>query len=74
MNDPPSCRNDVHQKSPSLQATPQWAEGLDDEDLDALRQAHDDDSKVVLESPTRFGSYAVLCLIMNRMIGKSLAS
>jgi hypothetical protein len=48
---------------------PQWTEGLDDEDLDALRQAHEDNTQIVLESPIRLGYYSLLCLIMNRMIG-----
>jgi len=47
----------------------QWAEGLDEEDLNELRQARDDDTKIVLESPVRLGYYSLLCLIMNRMIG-----
>jgi hypothetical protein len=48
---------------------PQWSEGLDDEDLDALRQAHQDATKIILESPIRLGYYSLLCLIMDRMIG-----
>jgi hypothetical protein len=48
---------------------PQWTEGLDDEDLDELRQAHHDETKIVLESPIRLGYYSLLCLILNRMIG-----
>lgn len=53
----------------SPQPEPQWAEGLDDEDLDALRQANEDDKKIVLESPDRLGYYGLLCLMVNRMIG-----
>jgi hypothetical protein len=55
--------------SENFQQELQWAEGLDDEDLDALRQAHHDDTKIVLESPVRLGYYALLCLMVNRMIG-----
>ena len=51
------------------QQEPQWADGLDDEDLVALRQAHHDDKKIVLESPDRLGYYGLLCLMVNRMIG-----
>jgi hypothetical protein len=49
---------------------PQWAEGLDEEDLDALRQAHYDETKIVLQSPVRLGYFPLFCLITNRMIGK----
>jgi len=51
------------------QQEPQLAEGLDDEDLDALRQAYHDNKTIVLESSVRLSYYSLLCLMVNRMIG-----
>jgi hypothetical protein len=64
----PSSGTDIT-PAENFQQDTQWAEGLDDEDLDALRQARGDDTKIVLESPVRLGYFSLLCLIMNRMIG-----
>jgi hypothetical protein len=50
----------------------QWATGLDPVDLDALKEADEDPSKIILSTPTLLGYYSILCLVINRMIGKDI--
>jgi len=50
----------------------QWAAGLDPADLAALQQADGDPSKIIVSTPTLLGYYSILCLVINRMIGKDI--
>jgi hypothetical protein len=55
----------------------QWSPDLDPDDLRELQAAQQDLSKIVAKLPkesARLGYYSTLCLISNRMIGKSGSS
>ena len=50
-----------------------WRPGLDPEDELALEQAREDGAAIVEEIPTdddSLGWFSVICLLLNRMIGK----
>ena len=51
-----------------------WVPELDPDDLRDLQAAEQDPSKIVVKLPkedARMGYFSVLCLIFNRMIGRS---
>jgi hypothetical protein len=56
---------------------PEWSPDLDPDDLRELQAAEQDPSKIVAKVPkesARLGYYSTLCLISNRMIGRSGSS
>lgn len=55
----------------------QWSPDLDPDDLRELQEAELDPSKIVAKLPSeaaRLGYFSTLCLIFNRMIGKTTCS
>ena len=57
----------------STEPETEWSPGLDENDLQELREAEKDASKIVFKLPseaTRLGYFSALCLIANRMIGE----
>jgi hypothetical protein len=59
------------------ESDPEWSPDLDPDDLRELKAAQDDPTKVVAKLPkesTRLGYYSTLCLISNRLIGRSRRS
>lgn len=55
-------------------ADPEWSPDLDPEDLLELEAAEHDPSKIISRMPresVRLGYFSTICLISNRMIGKS---
>jgi len=56
---------------------PEWSADLDPDDLRELQAAQQDPSKVIAKLPkesSRLGYYSCLCLISNRLIGRSVSS
>jgi hypothetical protein len=56
---------------------PEWSPDLDPDDLRELQAAQNDPSKVVAKLPkesARLGYFSCLCLISNRLIGRSGSS
>jgi hypothetical protein len=52
----------------------EWSPGLDPDDLRELQAAESDPSKIVVRLPkvsARMGYFSTLCLLFNRMIGRS---
>jgi hypothetical protein len=52
----------------------EWSPNLDPDDLQELRAAQQDPTKIISELPreaVRMGYYSTICLIFNRMIGMS---
>jgi len=52
----------------------EWSPDLDPDDLQELRAAQQDPTKIISELPreaVRMGYYSTICLIFNRMIGMS---
>jgi hypothetical protein len=60
--------------NPSVEA--EWSPDLDPSDMQELREAEQDPGKIVSKLPresTRLGYYSTVCLLFNRLIGKSQA-
>ena len=55
----------------------EWSPDLDPDDLRDLQAAQQDPSKIIAKLPkesSRLGYYSTLCLISNRLIGRSVSS
>ncbi len=56
---------------------PEWSPDLDPDDLRELQEAEQDPSKIIAKLPresARLGYYSTVCLLFNRMIGRSQSS
>lgn len=63
--------------NPESESYPEWSPDLDPDDLRELQEAQHDPSKIVAKLPresARLGYFSCLCLISNRLIGRSGSS
>jgi hypothetical protein len=59
---------------PDSEFSTEWSPDLDPDDLQELRAAKQDPTKIISQLPgeaVRMGYYSTICLIFNRMIGMS---